>query len=296
MPRRADILVIERRVIFLEVIYADVYFIVNLSMDFLALFIAAKLRRLKVRALRTLFASAVGAGYAVAELFIGGRLLPALLALAIPVLMCFIAFGFGKPGHFTLNVITFWLVSWLMGGLLTAVYYVAGKIFESKKIYINGRTEVLYSDIPFWVIIAIALSCAAITLIWNRLAEKRRLAARAHLTVENDGVRIEEEGLCDSGNLLTEPIGGLPVIILSPDLMSALLPLGVESLMNGDSADMLKVRIIPYNTVSGNGILYGCIPDRLTVNGVERRACICSGGDLTFSFGECRAIVPASLL
>ena len=280
----------------MEVIYADIYFIVNLSMDFLALFITAKLRKLRVRAWRTLLAAAIGASYAVAELFMKGVILPALLAFAIPFLMCFTAFGFGRIGHYLLNVLTFWLTSWLMGGLLTAVYYIAGKILESKKIYINGRTETLYSDIPFYVIILIALSAAAVTLIWNRLAEKRRVTARASLTVELNGKVIETRALCDSGDLLTEPVGNLPVVILSPGLMDTILPGGVESIIEQGGREMLRVRVIPYSTVSGEGILYGYVPDRLTVNGIERRACVCSGGSSKFPLADCHAIVPVTLL
>jgi len=280
----------------MEVIYADIYFVVNLSMDFLTLFITAKLRKLPARALRLLFAAAVGGGYAVARLFISGRVLPLILTVAVPFLMCYIAYGFGRIGHYLLNTLTFWLVSWLMGGLLTAVYYFAGRLLEDRKIYINGRTEALYSDIPFWVIIVIAVCAALVTLLWNRLAERRMRSSRASVTVIDRGNEISFDALCDSGNMLVEPIGNLPVIIISPEILEKLLPEGIEPLIYGSTSDMLRVRVLPYSTVSGSGMTYGYLPDRILVGGVEKRACLCAPPDPDTDFGSCGAIIPTSLL
>ena len=280
----------------MNVIYADIYFLINFSMDALALFVCAGIRKLPLRILRLIFAASVGSAYAVARLFMNGRIFPTVLSLIIPFLICYISFDYGGLSTFIINVVSFWLISWLLGGALTAVYYLTDKILASKKIYINGRAETLYSDIPFYVILICALSCAFLTLIWNRIAEKKLRKTNATVQIDDGDISIIESALCDSGDLLTEPLSGTPVIILSPALMEKLIPGGMDSLIHGSTAYAKRLRVIPYSTVSESGILYGYIPDRVLINGAEKRACLCSAAELYEKFGEHRIIIPTSLL
>lgn len=281
--------------ILLQVIYADVYFIVNFSMDFLALFITCKLRKIPLRLFRTVFGAAVGSLYAVVSLSFNGKgnILTFLLSVAVPFLMCYIAFGGGRPLYYLINVASFWIVSFVMGGMMTAIYYFAGKLLSSKEIYINGTTYTLYSDIPLWIFIAAAFACALITVVWNRFAAKKAECREVTFFVEDGAVSISERALCDSGNLLVEPISGLPVIILSGELMEKIAP-GLEKLSDGLS--YRKIRIIPYNTLTGSGILYGYIPDCVKIDGNIKKACLCSGRELSKPFDGYNVIVPASLL
>ena len=70
------------------VIYADVYFIVNMSMDFTALFITAKIMNAKIGVGRFLAASVIGALYAILSLFLEeNAILSLFLAFALPFLM-----------------------------------------------------------------------------------------------------------------------------------------------------------------------------------------------------------------
>ena len=74
-------------------LYADVLFLVNFTMDFLTLFIAASLTRRKIKTLRLSASSAVGAMYGVASCFMGGTVLfRILINVAVSYLMCLIAF------------------------------------------------------------------------------------------------------------------------------------------------------------------------------------------------------------
>lgn len=279
----------------MQVIYADVYFIVNFSMDFLALFIACKIRKIPLRLWRTAFAAAVGSLYAVISLTFNGaeNILTFLLAAAIPFLMCYIAYGGGRAKYYLINVASFWIISFVMGGMMTAIYYFVGKLLSSREIYINGTTYTLYSDIPFWIFIAAAFACALFTVIWNRLAAKKSGVHEASFFMEDGAVSINEVAMCDSGNLLREPLSGLPVIILSNELMEKVAP-GIETLKEG--LNYRKIRIIPYNTLSGSGILYGYIPDCVKINNDIKKACLCSGKDIGKTFDGYNVIIPTSLL
>jgi len=274
-----------------DIIYGDVYFIINFSMDLLALFICGRLRRQTFSARRALFAASAGAGYSVAELYMSGGALPILLSLVLPFLMCYICFGYGSAGRYLSSVLTFWLVSFLMGGIMTALYYGAGKAFGAKRIYINGTAETIYSDIPFPAVLIAAGVCGALTFVWNRTAGSRARAKVTDIEITVGQNRVKTTALCDSGNLLTEPIGGLPVILVSKELEERLIPGGIESqLFCGDPR---KIRVIPYESVSGSGIMYGLIPDSIKVGKESRRGCICAGAS---DLGGFEAIIPAQML
>ena len=72
----------------METVYADVYFIVNFSMDVLALFITGKILHLPQRILRICFAGAIGSAYAVLTLAFRGQSSPIslLLSALLPLL------------------------------------------------------------------------------------------------------------------------------------------------------------------------------------------------------------------
>lgn len=279
----------------MRVIYADVYFIVNFSMDFLALFVVCKLRKIPPKLLSLSFAGALGALYAVAELYFDGRggAISFLLSVAIPFLMCYIAYGYGRAAYYLINILSFWAVSFVMGGVMTALYYFVGKFLASKEIYINGVSYTLYSDIPLWVFILCAAACAALAVLWNRIALKKTSVREVDFSLEDNGVSIREKALCDSGNLLTEPISGLPVIIVSNEIMEKIAP-GLDKL--AFDVNYKKIRIIPYSTISDSGILYGYIPDCVKIGDDIKKACLCSGKHIGKSFDRYNVIVPSSLL
>ena len=289
--------------VFTEVIYGDTYFLVNFSMDFLALFICSRVMKLRLKIIRTALGAATGALYALVTLMTGLEHTPIGrgLSLFIPCLMVYIAFGWGSIGHFLGKVFAFWVTSFVMGGAMTCIYYFAGEFLAKKQIYINGTVHTIYSGIPPWVFILCALGAAILTVIWNNISDRRFRVKQASLTVRVGERQIECEGLVDSGNLLLEPLSALPVIIISHKLCDRLIP-GLSSFdaISGDiGADLGKVRIIPCKTVSGNGIMYGYMPDRVIINGIEKRAVICpsSGGkDALAGKSSPDAIIPASLL
>lgn len=279
--------------------YGDVYFLINFSMDFLSLFLTAKILHLPIRTGRMAFAAAVGGAYAVAALLPGlYGWLSTLIGLAVPALLCFIAFQSGRFRRFCLILAVFWGISFLTGGLMSALYYAVNRLLGPRRVIVNGTVQTVYSQIPLWVFALLALACALISLIWGRIAGRRRGSAACRLAIGQSGVEYALDGLIDSGNLLTEPFGGLPVILLTADRMRSLLPESLHAVFFGGagvgelSGDLAaRIRLIPYRGVGGGGLIYGFLPDRITVDGKEVRACVASTDGRDFSGYD--AIVPA---
>lgn len=284
----------------METVYADVYFIVNFSMDVLALFITGKILHLPQRILRICFAGAIGSAYAVLTLAFRGQSSPIslLLSALLPLLMTYVAFGYGRLKGFLKSTAVFWLVSFGMGGIMTALYYFAGSIAKSKGIYINGTTYTIYSDIPLWLFLLVACLCAIFTSVWNRLASRTARLEWVELEIKEGQRQIKTRAMCDSGNLVIEPLGAREVIFIAPRVTKSLFP-HLREWGRGDffqKTEPSRIRIVPYATVGGEGLMYAYLPDAIIINGEEKRACICQAREGMKDFNGYDAIVPISLV
>lgn len=284
-----------------EVIYADVYFLINFSMDFLALFVTARLLRLKQKTIRMCVAAALGGIYATVSLVAFTKGQETLLNVAIPTLMCVIAFGITKIGQVVKNTFLLFAVSFLIGGGMTALYYVINRFLESRKIYINGTIDTLYSDIPVWLLAMLAVLCALVSFAWGRITRASAEKRKVEVVVREGKREVRFSALCDSGNLLYEPFGGLPVIIVGEKIMQSIVSEDIFEVCfvgkktSGNMEQTRKLRIIPAVTVGGDELLSGYVPDSVLIDGVEKKACIAydrTGRD----FGGCDAIVPSCMV
>lgn len=285
-----------------QVIYGDVYFLVNFTMDYLALALVGRLTHRASSLPRILLSAALGGLYALLALFLPPYV-EAPLTLLFPFLMAAVAFGIGTWGKVLKNGFLLFVVSFAMGGVMTAVYYLVGKYLTAKGIYVNGSLETVYSDLPLWVMGLVALVAAGIAAVWTKLSQKAMATRTASIILGEGGREIALSALCDSGNLLEEPLGHLPVIVVGKEAMLSLLPPSLSPAffskdLNLDRVSprhMTKMRFIPVTTVGHEGLLRGYIPDYVTVNGEKKKACVAFDGE-TVDFDGFQAIIPPGLL
>ena len=129
------------------------------------------------------------------------------------------------------------------------------------------------------------------------------------MTVEFGGKKATLLCLCDTGNLLREPISGRPCAVATPESLSALLPPYILSgLKDGVPADRMilkckdesarSLRMIPAHTASGSSILLGFIPDAVYVDlgrGKKRVEAAIAIGQVTASGDSICALLPSEL-
>ena len=276
-----------------EVIYGDVYFIINFSMDFLVLFSTSKIMHVKAGGVRTALAASFGGAYSIGALFIDNAALSILSGTAASLLMCLIAYPKMKGLLFFKTAALFYGLSILLGGGVTASYILLCKL--GRGINLNSDVAPRLSDISlatFLILGAVSFAASYVTgRIFGRQSEKKT----CDVTVINDGVTVILRCLSDSGALIREPASGDPVIIvrfekIAPCLHGDLLEaLGDETL----SKTAGKMRIIPSKGVGGSRLLTGFLPDKVIINGVERRAVIAAVRST--ETGDSDGIVPSSL-
>ncbi len=282
-------------------VYADLLFLVNFSMDFLCLYLSVKLLHLPRVRWRMLLAAAVGGVYSVASLFFS---VEAWLALAVDIGVCLgmcalCAAGKGvRMGRVLLLSGTYFGVSALMGGGMTALYNLL------------GRADLPLGDMPgdgisAWMFLALAAAAALVAAFGGRLFSKQSAVRTCTVHVRMEGVTCKLDGLCDSGNLLCDPISGTPVIVADRQTWLAALPDALRRAVESDGRGLdalpegKRVRIVPMHTAQGSALAVALMPDEVLLAGQDgkRRAVHAliapSGQPLA---GEYRAIVPAALL
>lgn len=128
----------------------------------------------------------------------------------------------------------------LMGGVMLALSALFGGGYS------NG---VLLGTVPLRVALLTCCCCALLPrMVAERLRTLRARALRVSLRLRLGGRTLHLTALMDTGNLLMEPVSGLPVVVVRPGLLPP-----------------YAGRPVPYRTVDGDGVLYAIRPDELCV-------------------------------
>ncbi|MBQ4066108.1 MAG: sigma-E processing peptidase SpoIIGA [Clostridia bacterium] len=275
-------------------VYADVLFFVNFSMDFITLWIAALISSREKKALRMSAAAAVGGLYGVLNVILSpGTVITYICAGAISALMCLIAFGTcSSPVSFIKQSAVIWICGALLGGLMTSILSLGGNYY--------GITS--HSQGSFSLICALSIGALYMAArIICSVKDKRSVTVSASWK----GRTVSFSALCDSGNLMRDPLGGSPVIPVSSEIIEKLCGRGItEALINMESdklcSDNIRLRIIPSKAISASGMICGFIPDSVTVISGKRKkkvSCVLAVKDCKKDFfGGNSACIPYSLL
>lgn len=285
-----------------QTVYVDLLFMINFSMDFLCFFLAAKLFGIKLPVGRGVLASAIGGGYSVAALFIGvGKIAAFLIDVAVCVIMCAICFG-GKNQSRSLPfyILVYLAISMMLGGAMTAIFNLINRLELPLP---EGSSD----GISVWMFAALALISAGVTLLGGALFKKRTTQKNARLRIVYKEKSVVLDAMTDSGNLLRDPISGVPCIIVDIDSMRSILSSGLcDAARRGDlssvaalrGTDAKNIRLIPIKTASGEGMLIGVRVDEITVEreqGERRVNAIVVLSDIDKGADGNKALIPAGI-
>lgn len=204
----------------MTVIYIDSLFLLNFVVDYLLLLCAGRLAGEVLHRGRLALGAAFGAAYAAAVFFPGmGFLLHPLCKLGSAVLALLL--GYGGSRHLLRVALIFFAVAAAFGGGIFALELLGGRGLTLK----NG---IFYSAMDLRLILLSAAGCyVLITLLLHRSARHSTLERElvpALLTLE--GRRVALTALVDTGNTLTDPATGRPVMVAEGEKLSGLFPPG----------------------------------------------------------------------
>lgn len=285
------------------ILYGDVYFLVNFSVDVLALVLCGCFLRIRRRVWRILPAAFLGALYALLALLLPPLPFVALLGLHLlaAALVCVVAYGGFGPAFFLRLLCGFYAVSVLLGGAVSALYSMLAQAFSDS---LNGGGSAKKAEI----FLLFALLSGVIIHIGGRVLSAHSLARTVYVEVECTGKRVRFTGLSDSGNLLTDPLSGKAVIVVRREAIAPLLPSVCFRLLSGEGEGIplalrRRLRVVVAHGIGGGRAMLGYLPDCIllsqTEDGKERRAvdallAVCED-DATDLRGFA-AIVPTSLV
>lgn len=259
----------------MTVIYIDSLFLLNFVVDYLLLLCAGRLAGEVLHRGRLALGAALGAAYAAAVFFPGmGFLLHPLCKLSAAVLS--LLAGYGGSRRLLRVTLVFFAVSAAFGGGIFALELLGGRGLTLK----NG---IFYSAMDLKLILLSAAGCyVLITLVLQRSARHTpRELAPAVLTLE--GKRVALTALVDTGNTLTDPVSGRPVMVAEGERAKELFPRdhrpGPGDLRDPTSALAhlgtgewsRRFRLLPYRSVGvERGLLLAVRVDELELNGRGR--------------------------
>ena len=234
-------------------LYIDVYFLINLVMDYLLLLLVRSILKGSATHLRMLLGGLFGAAGACGLLFLPASFLMGKVILTYGILpVCMVKIGLQLKGkkQMVKGTALFYLVSFLTGGVYQWLY----EHISSK----TGFRTFLFFSAASYALIQTGMGFYPVVLFWK-------------------GKCCHTKGLLDTGNSLKDPVRNKPVCIIEYDALSELM----TTEMRRQVEDMLKLHVsetqeyepggnfyyIPYHAVGKtNGLLPGCSIDYLRID------------------------------
>lgn len=272
-------------------------------MDYLALFITAKIMHLKPKSKKLTLSAVIGALYSLFIIaFNIGSPLNVLLSIIVSTLLTKISYGKQKPLCFIKNTLVFYIVNFALGGGITAICNLLNIWQNNRGVMINGTYDTLYGDLPFGLLAIVASFCGVLSLVSGKIIKSNTSKKECELEISINNRKITIPALRDSGNLLKEPISGKPVIIVGFESIRSILPMDVFDLFKNKNLNIsdpalqkARIRFIPTSTVGGQGLLYAFCPEKTSVDKKEIDAYIAIDTQ-NGEYGGYTAIVPDILL
>lgn len=253
-------------------VYLDVLFLLNAWIDYMTLLATARFAGCHTGRRRLLAAGALGGGYAVAVTVMplpGAVLLLSKAVCAVAL----VAVAFGRHSRLWRLCGMFVLLSMAFGGAVMAWSYLWGGAMLLQGVF---YLDVTLGQI-FW---AVVLSYLLVSLVLRRAGKhsgKDVLAVRVWL----DGRQASFSALMDTGNDLTDPVSGKPVMVVEKQALQSLLPPEVfrqlSDLGRSSAAQVLeqlpppfqqRASLLSYRALGvSQGMLLAIRPDRVEQQG-----------------------------
>lgn len=240
----------------MQTVYVDTLLCVNLFIDYIMLYALRKVLKINSKSIRLLPASLLAAVLTLGVFLpFYGRVFSVFYRVFSAALTVFAAFGKAKIKTFLLRVAAFIGISISFSGPVTLIWL----IFKPQGIVVWG--DAVYFDISPVMLILCTLIAFISLSIYERVKSKVKPRVRIHrVTVYSDKSEYSFSSMVDTGCNLKEPFSGLPVIVAEREL--------IES----EDIPKTKLRLVPYKTLSGEGVLKAFKPDRIEIDGKELKS------------------------
>lgn len=257
-------------------IYIDVVFIENLIMNYIILFATSIIIKVKVKHIRLILASSLGAIYSIiAYMSILEMYSSVILKIILSVIIVYIAYNPQNVKNMWKYLVIFYMTSFVFGGAAFALIYIVKPqdILMKNGLFLGTyplKTIILGAIVAFIVIVT------SFKLVKSKISKKDMFCT---IKININKVEIETKAMIDTGNLLKEPISNTPVIVVEHTLLYDCMPKEIlnnlENILGGDFENISeevknkyisKLKVIPFSSLGKqNGMLIGIKPEEVIV-------------------------------
>ena len=247
----------------MKTLYIDVYFMINFTVDILAIFIALRMIHIKINIRRLILSGLLGSCLAICELFVENKYIHIFIAVVFITLISFICCKDSSYSRKIKFLIAFYISVFLISGVVNFVYsfmdrYLGYLILKSNES--TNRKMLVFSLIILIIIGALRL---LIMMLTNSINERS-----ARIVIELADKSLSVDALLDTGNLVKDPMNMNPVIFIKRSIAKNLLPPAVIELSHIDTLTpefRKRIRLVPVTKNAQTHVMTGVRVDRITV-------------------------------
>lgn len=247
-----------------EAVYVDILLTVNLFINYFLLLSCAEIMKTDFKRLRILFGAAIGAAASLV-IFLPplSQISELIFKSSLSALIVFTSFGYKSFKRFSKLVFAFFASNMIFAGCMMALWI----WLKPKGMVINN--DITYFNINIPTLLISCVICYGFVSLISRITVRQNLKKMKYkVSLTFGGNTVNGTGYVDTGNSLKECFSGFPVIVADEKFISALFSPTEKDFLHKGFADTNaperlknKVRLIPYGTVGGNGILTAFRPD-----------------------------------
>lgn len=258
-------------------VYLDIVLLENLCMNYIILFATGYIMKLKMKQLRLVLSAMLGGIYAVIAYI---EILPIYSSFAmkilLSVLMVHIAYNSKNIKNLLKQLVVFYLTSFAFGGAAFALLY----FVRPQDILI--RNGVYVGTYPIKIallggIVGFIITYIAFKVVKTKL-HKKDIIYNIEIHIKEKTLKLK--AMLDTGNMLKDPISGMPVIVVEKQELYSILPKklldNIDKLIGGEAENLLeqveekeiftRFRMIPFSSVGKqNGIMLGFKSDQVVI-------------------------------
>lgn len=248
-----------------QTVYADVLLALNFFINYFLLLSVGRIMRIPISRTRICLGASFGAICSL-TLFLPRMniVLEGMLKILISSVMILIAFRIRKRRSFGKLLFVTCAVTFGFGGAMLALWLTVAP----KGMYYRNGT-VYFSMSPTFVIFVTVICYSIITLAGKICRRLELNTGECSAVIRNEGSTCSLRLMYDTGNLLTEPFSGLPVIVACRKALAGVIPKGFPT-----DQENCNMRVIPYSALGGEGLLCAFRPLSVEVDSGRRKSLI----------------------
>lgn len=249
----------------MQVLYVDIYFLINFTVDLIALFFAMRILHIKIEIPRLIIISFLGGLFAIFDILLKETIVFPVLNAIIYISLSAILLGNELTFKRRIKaVLLYFALLVAIGGIVYFVYGFLDNNLPDIEGYLSfgdeNRSALMFSLI---ILIVIGVLKMFVTVFGNQMSETAQ-----HIRITVGDRRVELDAFVDSGNLVRDPLNMRPVVFIKKLSATGLIPKEVLELegIDGLTPDIKRrIRLIPVSRGGVTHVMTGYIPESVEV-------------------------------